>query len=317
MSDPIYPFRWVVSKRSQLGTLLEIPEEERAEWFERQLYRAASVEDYSSLSVDHSDPLSEWFERELSLCCAKVLAFCDDSDLYFVGRSPESTFDFLSGLLYDTSWAERLTLLHFSASYSSLEEILSVYSRQLEELYAYLEHIQLSPKAIAERGRPTAFVDIVLSGSTFGILINLLHVWAKRTYADWPAVRRKLRIVGLTERRETSPKTWRWHQHADWVDMLEPRSIKNVSIPWSLYEYLSWRQSKTTRPYPPPDWGDPEVREPRHDYPAARMALAQAVSLFDKGRDKAPRRAFVTQMAEQPAMQYPWYRALAQEIAGR
>ncbi len=91
----------------------------------------------------------------------------------------------------------------------------------------------------------------------------------------------------------------------------------NVSIPWTLYEYLSWRQSKTTRAYPPPDWGDPEVREARHDHPAARMALAQAVSLFDKGRDKSTRRAFVTQMAEQPAMRYPWYRALAQEIAGR
>jgi hypothetical protein len=314
VSDPIYPFRWDVSKRSQLGSLLEIPEEERAEWILRQTYNVAP-EDLDP--ADRSLSSVERFERALSLCCARVLAFCDDSDMYFVGRSPESLFDFLSGILFDTSWESRLTLLHFSASYTSLGEIMSVYAAQLEQLYAYLEQIQLSPRAIAERSRPTAFVDIVLSGHTFGLLINLLHVWSKRTYPDWPAVQRKLRIVGLTERTKTSPKTWRWHQHADWVDMLEPRSVKNVSIPSTLYEYLSWRQSKTTRAYPPRDWGDTEVREPRHDHPTARMALAQAASLFDKGRDKATRRAFVTQMAEQPAMKYPWYRALAQEIAGK
>jgi hypothetical protein len=59
------------------------------------------------------------------------------------------------------------------------------------------------------------------------------------------------------------------------------------------------------------------VLEPLHYDPDARQALAQAVSLFDKGREKATRRAFVAQMAEQPAMQYPWYRSLANEIAGR
>jgi hypothetical protein len=315
VSDPIYPFRWDVTRRSQLGTLLDVTEEERTEWFLREIMNAASGEDWSS--VDDSIPLAQWFERELSFCCAKVLAFCEDSDLYFVGRSPGSIFDFLSGLLFDTSWADRLILLHFSSGWSELGSILGEYSAQVEELYVYFEHIGLSPRAIAERPRPTAFVDIVASGGTFGILVNMLRVWAKRTYPDWPAVQRKLRIVGLPARRKTSPNTRRWHQHAEWVNLIESGSIKNVSIPSALFHYLGGTQSKTMRSYPPERWGDPEVREPLHGDPYARMALTQAVSLFDKGRESSTRRAFVTQMAEQPAMRYPWYRALAQEIAGR
>jgi HAD superfamily hydrolase (TIGR01509 family) len=315
VGQPVYPFRWDVTKRSQLGSLIDIPEAERIELFESAMYSAASGKDWSS--VDHSIPLAQWFERELSLCCARSLAFCDDADLYFVGRSPQSLFDYLSGLLFDSSWANRLTLLHFSARWYSVEDILRDYSTQLEELYAYLEHIELSPRAIAQRSRPTTFIDIVARGSTFGMLVSLLHLWAKGSYPDWSAVRRKIRIVGLTARTKTSPKTWRWQEHVDWVELLEPGSIKNVSIPSALFHYLGGAQPKTSHSYPPYHWGDPEVQKPLGDDWRARHALAQAVSLFDKGRDRETRRAFVAQMAEQPAMQYPWYRSLANEIAGR
>lgn len=43
------------------------------------------------------------FQEQLLVACARVLALCDNSSLYFVGRSPESIFDHLSGLLFDTS----------------------------------------------------------------------------------------------------------------------------------------------------------------------------------------------------------------------
>jgi hypothetical protein len=49
---------------------------------------------------------------ELARCCARVLAFAGDSDLVFVGRSPESLFDLLSGFLEGTSRAGRASLLN-------------------------------------------------------------------------------------------------------------------------------------------------------------------------------------------------------------
>src|SRR3954454_11432729 len=90
MADPagplIRPFRWNLAKRSELGRLVEglRPENET------------------------------WLEDALVPVLARVLAYSDDGDLFFVGRSPESLFDYLSGLLFDTSWAGRLHLLHYS-----------------------------------------------------------------------------------------------------------------------------------------------------------------------------------------------------------
>src|SRR5689334_20786674 len=62
------------------------------------------------------------FHDHILRCCSRVLAFAGDTDLIFVGRSPESIFDHLSGLLFDTSWFERLELLQFSMrSYDEME----------------------------------------------------------------------------------------------------------------------------------------------------------------------------------------------------
>ncbi len=93
------PFRWNLTHRSHLGNLVE---GERA--------RA-----YPSLSDD------------LLRCCSRLLAFSDDANLVFVGRSPESIFDYLSGLLFDSSWFERLELLHFSMRFQDENKIREEY----------------------------------------------------------------------------------------------------------------------------------------------------------------------------------------------
>ena len=70
------PFRWNLTHRNYLGKLIE-----------GQRARA-----YDDLRDD------------LLPCCSRIMAFADDSNLIFVGRSPESIFDYLSGLLFDSSW---------------------------------------------------------------------------------------------------------------------------------------------------------------------------------------------------------------------
>src|SRR5688572_2522645 len=95
MIDVEKPFRWDLTRRNQLGKLIE---GEKA-----QTYDA--------------------FSDQLLHCCARVLALGGDSDLVFVGRSPESIFDHLSGLLLDTSWFDRLELLHFSMRFREESEL--------------------------------------------------------------------------------------------------------------------------------------------------------------------------------------------------
>ncbi len=65
---------------------------------------------------------------------------------------------------------------------------------------------------------------------------------------------RKIRLVGLTWREKTSPKTWRWAQHADWAHLLPRRSITSVSAPPEFLTYLAADQPNTTASFAPTDW---------------------------------------------------------------
>jgi hypothetical protein len=104
---------------------------------------------------------------------------------------------------------------------------------------------------LARQERPVALVDVVDTGRTLGVLVGLLKEWSDTVGAEWRAVARKIRIVGLTWRTKTSPRTWRWQQHAEWVDQLRPHEIKNVSLPGRLATYLAGEAPKTNYSFTP------------------------------------------------------------------
>lgn len=198
------PFRWDLTRRDRVGSLLE----------------GEAATTYDSF-LDH-----------LLACCSRVLAFAGDCDLVFVGRSPESVFDHLSGLLFDTSWFGRLELLHFSMRFREEAEVRKEHPEAIRAMRSYLGSLGLSPVGLATRERPAAFIDLVASGDTFGRLVTFLHNWSRDVGYDWNAVRRRVRLVGITERKKTSPNTWRWQQHAAWLPLLGRASVKNVSVPF-------------------------------------------------------------------------------------
>lgn len=287
--EAIYPFRWDITKREQLGRLVDLPD--------------AEVEQL----------LDEWIVPEIRKYGAKIIALCDDSDLCFVGRSPEIFFDYLSGLLLDTSWADRLILLHYSRGWPyglSSEEA----SKALREYHRYLSHLALDPESLARREHSVAFIDAVNWGSTFGDLIDIFHNWTHQIGGDWEAVKRKIRIVGITWQHETSPKTRRWQQHTEQASLLLPGAIKNVSAFGGFIQYMSFSiLPRVSRSYYAQRWGDPTVRLPRHDEDTLH-ALKVAASLFDHGRRKQDRLAFARVMGEERGMRYKWFRDLVSEL---
>jgi hypothetical protein len=278
--DVIRPFRWDVTRRSQLGSL---PEIELPETYPQ-------------------------FEEDLLTCSARILAFAGDSDLVFVGRSPQPLFDLLSGLLVETSWSDRLRLLNVG-----LRRVEAPSEEQVRAIYPYFAEVGLEPQALAQRRRGIALVDVVDTGETLGTLLAFLKTWSDSVLADWRAVARKIRIVGLTWREKTSPNTWRWQQHAEWVKRLRPSEIKNVSVPPRLGTYLATEVPKTNYSFTPSWWGDEEVTRPVRDY-EARQALALAVHLFDLGRMTETRRRFARALASEPAMKEGWFRSLILEL---
>jgi len=280
------PFRWDVTKREQLGRLLEGPVAGSYVGFSPKLLR----------------------------CCARVLSFCDDSDLIFVGRSPESIFDLLSGLLADSSWAKRLNL--FVISVLSLPEPKDAhFAEQMSAIREQMAALGLTPAQLAHRQRPLALVDLVAGGHTFGNITHMLLQWAREVGADERLVRRNLRFVGITSRKKTDPDTWRWQQHVSWAREFRTRAIKNVSIPFDLWAYLIDDQPKVAKSNPPWRWDSEDALQPPRE-PEHLEALRMALQLYELGATAGLRRHFAALLSGEPGMRERWFRALVLELRG-
>ncbi|HEY1389384.1 MAG TPA: hypothetical protein VGF38_12645 [Ktedonobacterales bacterium] len=290
------PFRWNIQERTTLGSLLDGPRK-----------------DFPSGPPPYVPVIEPVYYptdalAEMSGECARIIALSNEADLCFVGRSLESLFDYLSGLLSDTDWAERLWLLQFSWYGRQI-----IQPHELAGLRYYFESIELDPYHLARRKRPVAFVDIVASGGTFGNLVTFLCLWAKEIGEDWAAVKRKIRIIGLTRRAKTSPNTWRWQQHITWRDLLPRQAVKSVAMAEGLWDYFGAWQEKTTDSYTHSRWGSSIAAQPNHTEEHLR-ALRLAVQCFDWGREKARRQTFARQLSDEKTMIHPWFRDLVRAV---
>lgn len=285
-SDVIRPFRWNMSRRAELGRLADAPLPE----------------------------LPDGFDDELLEATVRVVGLAGDSDLVFVGRSPEYMFDLLGGLLECTDWADRLDLLFLSLwTTGSYESFMNKHAWEVPLLRRQLESIGLAPADIIRRPRAVTLVDLVSEGGTFEILMRVLEAWCREVRLDWKAVRPRIRIIGLTCRGKTSPNAWRWQQHAEWRHLLPDGAIKNVSISWPMYRAIGDVLPKATERFPPHRWSDPSVNDPaRSD--KTRSAIALAVHLYDLGRSNDTRRGFVRLLTNGPSGRERWARELAGEV---
>ncbi|MDW3650790.1 MAG: hypothetical protein R8P61_27185 [Bacteroidia bacterium] len=285
-SYKVIPFRWNVDKLNELGSLL----------------------DYSSIKLDDE------FLGELISSAARILAFSGNAYCYFVGRSPENYFDLLTAAFYEQkNLRDRINLFQFSRGYSTFEELLAQNKTEVESLFSYMKEIGLSPQQILGRKEKTAFIDLVYSGSTFEALLSLYKYWTEREKENWPEVRKKMRIVGITERTKNSPNTWRWQQQADWIDLIGESRVKNVSITYGLWTYLGNHQSKTTLSHHPDKWGKEAAEKPeRSTYNREGLQIARKIFLL--GRSKKGREELRRQLIKQNEMKFDWFKAYQQAL---
>lgn len=273
------PFRWDISHREQLGTLLD---------------------------GDAADAYPA-FIKDLRICCAKVLACCKNSDLIFVGRSPESLYDYLSGVTRYTSYNNRLHLLNVAMRYYTIEEIRKKRPKSYAAMQYQFEAFNLDPRSLIMRKHPIAFVDIVCDGTTLRNLSDFILFWAKREAPDYPAVKRKIIFIGLTWQRRTSLK------NLPWVKKYSRKAIKTVPVPGRFWDYIGNKQKKVEDSNWPLYWGSFKIRQP--SYKSERLqALRLAHRLYNLGTDKKEKLAFIKALAEQKALQEKWIRELVQEI---
>jgi hypothetical protein len=277
--EAIRPFRWDLVRPGHLGSLLDgLPEPEL------------------------------WFLDDLIDCAAKVLARSENGELCFVGRSADSVFDLLGGALPDPG---RLHLLPLSTAWLDSRLGGRLHPAEVAQLRANLAAHGLHPAGLARGSRSLVFADVVSTGRTLEQLLNILRDWAADERADWPAIRRRVRIVGLTRRKHTSPNTHRWQQHADWARDVTTR---NVSVESALFGYLADHQHKLTPSFGRYLWADRQVRRPRRD-DRTRRALAEAVRIVEAGRTPAVREKLVRVLEREPAIAEPWLRDIVSRLA--
>ena len=283
----VVPFRWDVRRREQLGRLLDAPPPPRPSWWIPTRWR---------------DLLPE-----VRTCSARVLARAGDARLVFVGRSPENLFDYLTGALADTAWADRCELLSVSIPWGDVHDVLPRAS--VEGLRAQFRALGLSPAEIAAAPRPVAFVDLVSSGTTFGSLSATLATWARAEGVDVHAVRRRLRFVGITDRGKNSPNAWRWFQRVEWAGDYPRSALRGVTVPYWFWTWLGNHQAKTMRSNSAEHWGTDNLMRPPRD-PEAFEALRTAVRLHEHARSRDERARFAAELAARVEMREPWLRSL-------
>ncbi|TDD59169.1 hypothetical protein E1263_16075 [Kribbella antibiotica] len=281
--EPIRPFRWDLIRPDQLGSLLD------------------DVEVWELFFLD-----------DLIRCAARVLGQCGNGELYFVGRSVDSLFDLLSGALDGTEWSSRLHPLPLSMARSSQHQG-EFSAAEIRQLRTNLAASGLAPADLM-RGRPTVFVDLVSGGGTFERLYAVLRQWIDDEHAQWDVIRRQLKFVGITGRRETSPNTFRWQQQANFAHELPASAIRNVSLDRRIWSYFGDYQHKTARSFRRNVWADPEAAEPRRDG-KARLALAEAVRVVAAGRTPEVRRKLAGLLTREPAIKERWLRELQVALA--
>lgn len=277
------PFRWDITRREQLGSLAD-----------------------GEISSAYPD-----FIDELKICASRLLSFSEDGLICFVGRSPESIFDYLSGVLDGTSRSDNVVILNISNRFESIMKIKHKKPSAYKSLKEHFRECSISPKEIIQRNRKTFFADVVSSGGTFEQITAFLIDWARDENLNIKDLRLKFGFLGITWRTKNSPNTWRWQQQSEWVHDLQVKNIKNISIPGSLWGYMGNTQAKVSKSNPPNTWDEDDILFPPREE-SNLQALRRAYSLYSLGRKE--KIAFSDLLCQETALGEEWFRGLIAEL---
>lgn len=269
-------------------------------------WNLVTPDELGSLLTGTSEP-DLWFLADLVACAGKVLARSRNGDLVFVGRSLDSMFDLLSGALDGDSeralWRLPLSFQRAAGGVGRRWRRRPLTPAERARAREILTGVHVTPRGLARRRRPVAFVDVVDGGTTFTDLYDLLRDWIDEEREPWPVIRRKLRFVGVTVRRKTSPNTYRWQHEAAWTRHLPAHAVVNVSLDGRVWSYFGDYQTKLTRSFRPDRWLA-EVDGPGRDE-FTRQALAEAAALVAYGRSRSGRHALARAIGREPALAQP------------
>jgi len=279
----VKPFRWNLKKREQLGSLVS-----------------------GNFVCD-----SAGYEDDLAECAAKLLARSASRRLVFVGRSPENIYDYLAGVLHNTSHESKIDLLNISNRFRDPFEIRNELPESYNALKQHFIELEISPEQLIGTSVGICFADLVAEGGTFENIFRFIETWVHDEQLDFRAVQSKLGFVGITQRRKNSPNTWRWQQNANWVTDHKAIYIKNISISGRLWNYLGNMQVKVANTNPPKTWANSKILLPPREERNIE-ALKEAFHVYQLGlRSK---KEFARVLSTTWEIRESWLRELVVEL---
>ena len=244
------------------------------------------------------------FRHDLRHCVARTLRAAGDADWAFVGRSPESLMDYLAGATAGTPHARRVAWLNVSLKWDAVP----LPRDRVRLLRGQLAGVGLDPFTLARRPRPVALIDLMYEGQTFALLCRALHEWTREARGDWPAVRRKLRVVGVQARPVARSLPGRFLESP-----AASLPVRPVAVPYRLWTFLADEQPKCARGRPPQAWDDPDASRPPRGRDAA-SAANRALRLRRLAADPPERGRLVAALADEGALRQPFLRRLAHDL---
>lgn len=288
------PFRWNIKKREQLGSLL-------------------------NGSVEHEDGYYFGIKHYLDVLpksCARILSLSDNSDLIFIGRSLEKAFDYISGVLFGTSWEDRCVLLNVSLP-ESHDIVRGKYPGAVKGFRKQLSSLGLNPACLQSRKRGIAFVDLIMSGNTLGNLHDFLMKISDTEQVDRKSVKRKVRFIVGTEERHTSPNIYRWYQDKSgtpWIREYKPRQLRSFTIDPFLWDHLIYDHQRSLSQWNPPwRWGDTSIEYAHHDKESLE-SLRLCYDLYTAATSSVHKQSFLRLLQKENSVKYPWFRGLISEL---
>ena len=285
--DSNVPFRWDLKRVEQLGSLL------RGE-------QAASY-------IGFMDDVRE--------CCAKILSMTKDSDLVFVGRSPESLYDYLRGISEHTSFEKRIHMLNLSLRNESLTDLVKMHNK-FKSIKEYFYYLKLDPKSLLKRRNPVMFVDVVSGGYTYENLFKIIKIWSKKEHLNFNDVKLKIRFLGLTWKVHSARYADRWWQDFDWPRELKSGAVKNISIDGQFWDYIGNKQKKVENSYHSKYWGDDGFSKPNH-LKGRLEALRLAYQIYKIAKQKNEQLKLHKLLSNRQAMKDAWLRSFNLEIKNK
>lgn len=281
------PFRWDLKRVEQLGRLLE----------------------------GEIAPSYNGFLDDVRECSAKILSKAKNSDIVFVGRSPESLYDYLISMTEQTSFEDRVHMFNVSVRRDNAHDIVRK-QYVFKKLKDYFYDMKLDPESLLKRRHPVMFVDVVCDGYTFENLYKVVKYWSEKEHINFNDVKLKIRFLGLTWRVKSIRYVERWWQYHDWTRELKADAVKNIAVNGYFWDYIGNKQQKVESSYHSECWGSEEMNKPEH-LKNRLEALRLAYQIYKKAKSKEEQLKLHRLLSNREAMKDAWLRSFNLEIKNK